>query len=216
MLVTFDTYLADIHHYTSMTKINLLAVNLAFSIPEILMEELNHVGTGIEKPINVLYPEAELHLSIYMGLLDQKRLSDLAKMLQSKMVSITMRGKGICFAKSGNSDQTIVSYCFEENSSIHELHENIATVFRKYTTDVAAKPEMFYQQKAGSSSLQYLNDFSSSHAGEKYIPHITLGYSSQNIFKKPNLFSHEILFDQAFLYLLGDACTCAQRVHRVL
>lgn len=199
-----------------MTNINLRAVNLAFSIPEILFEELKRIEQDIESPITVMYPEAELHLSLFMGLVEENRLKDLSVKLKTTIFPIEICGTGICYAESGRAGQTVVSYCFERNTLINELHENVFEIFREFATNMPAKSEMFYQKTAGESSLNYLSNFSSLHAGACFDPHITLGYASQKHNKKPDLVTNEFRFDEAHLYLLGDSCTCIQRIFRVL
>ncbi|MBN1621891.1 MAG: 2'-5' RNA ligase family protein [Endomicrobiales bacterium] len=145
------------------------------------------------------------HISLAMGVLAEKDLSDVKEKLAGISREFGRMELEIREVVANEySDKKISVINMNRTSKLQKLHERIMKVASSYFT-YDAKMEMLYMPDGlDESALRWINNYPKDSAFESFEPHITLGYGELNGVEVPVRFSSSKLA----LCHLGNNCTC--------
>ena len=146
------------------------------------------------------------HISLAMGCIDEKDISEIEKILQAiaKQYHL-LRLKAITIHVGTNSVGEKVSvFQIENNEVLQLLHEEVMqklTPYFKYdvTVDMLLSPP-----KVEPSTLLWIRNYCQKASFENFFPHITIGYGQITTLLSPIKF----FASKLALCHLGSNCTC--------
>jgi 2'-5' RNA ligase len=144
------------------------------------------------------------HISLAMGCVERKYITDVGKALQPLVAITPRRLKLVGIQKSTNLSGEIVSVLKVERSDLLQtLHEKICDAVKPWFTCGAAA-EMIAGGQVSPSTLRWIKEYPVKSSHCNFSPHITVGYG--------DLTDRTLPADFAVRHLamchLGNHCTC--------
>lgn len=145
------------------------------------------------------------HLTLSMGVVsdaNQQALIDGLAALAEKYQGLELEISHIFNA--GFNVDSAEGLGIVHSVALMDLHNNSVALMQPFLEQYY-EPDIFadYEQGLGESCMSWVRRFQNECVGEKFDPHITLGFG-----KVPELEFLKFKADKLALYQLGDYCTC--------
>jgi 2'-5' RNA ligase len=146
------------------------------------------------------------HISLAMGCIDERHITDIEKILKSMAVKNNPGRLSIVGINTGTNrlGEKVSSFKVEKTERLLSLHEEVMRRMNPYfsynvTAEVILTPPM-----ASESTLLWIKNYPEKSAFENFFPHITIGYGQVDDFS----FTAEFTASKLALCHLGNHCTC--------
>ena len=146
------------------------------------------------------------HISLAMGCIDQKDLTDIEKLLEAISQQYCVQELKVIGIRAGTNSvgEKVSVFQIERTEPLQSLHEEVMWGLMPYfkyeaTTDMVISPP-----RAEESTLLWIRDYAEKASFENFFPHITIGYGEIN----GVLFPIKFTASRLALCHLGNHCTC--------
>ena len=147
------------------------------------------------------------HISLCMGVLDEKDMSEVEKILK-KIAGDFARGDlgaGELVIGENSVGEKVSLLEIEKSERLCRLHEVVTERVGEYLSNEVSG-EMIYGGRAAESTLKWIRDYKEKSSWENFRPHITVGYGVLEDGGLPE----RVAADRIAMCYLGDHCTCRE------
>ncbi len=146
------------------------------------------------------------HISLAMGCIDQKQITDIGKILRkiAEEFSIgSLRIVGV-HTHTNITGETVSVLQIENTDRLQSLHERIMSSMKPYFSYNVTANMVLSDGTVSKSTLLWIKNYPAESGYEKFFPHITLGYGEIALENLPLDFKAT----KIALCHLGNHCTC--------
>jgi 2'-5' RNA ligase len=146
------------------------------------------------------------HISLAMGCIDEKDISDIEKILRdiAKRYSFSeLRVVGIR-AETIPTGKKVLGFNVEKTKELQLLHEEVMKGLAPYFTYDVTTAMLFSPPEVEETTLFWIKSYPEKSSFENFSPHITIGFGETDKVEVPIKFAASKLA----LCHLGNYCTC--------
>jgi 2'-5' RNA ligase len=146
------------------------------------------------------------HISLAMGCIDERHITDIEKILKSMAVKNNPGRLSIVGINTGTNrlGEKVSSFKVEKTERLLSLHEEVMRRMNPYFSYNVTAEMILTPPMAGESTLLWIKNYPEKSAFENFFPHITIGYGQVDDFS----FTAEFTASKLALCHLGNHCTC--------
>lgn len=146
------------------------------------------------------------HISLAMGCIDTKDVSEIADILKtiSQQFSPMELEATEIHANKTPAGKKVSVLKIENTTDLQLLHETITKGLEPYLSFNATAGTVYNPSEVGETTLDWINNYKSKASFENFSPHITVGYGETDVISLPVKFTASTLA----LCHLGNHCTC--------
>ena len=187
-----------------------MAIDIVILPPESIMDLTIGWNRRLceERPDNIALNKFDTlpHITLAMGCLSEQHVPDVRSLL-SKLAgrhsSLHLQVPRIKPVTSG-SGNTVVTLDILASALLVHLHEDITRSFGAFLTNDAVEDDLFDRPPIDPSSIQWINRYLQDQSGDKFWPHVTVGFGNLPADFQPFSFTATRLA----VCHLGNHCTC--------
>lgn len=164
---------------------------------------------GINKEIALDKKTCLPHITLAMGVIDEKQIDEVRKAMEKIAKHFTELVLTITAAETHNSseNQTMSGLVVERSAALQKLHQNVMDILVPMFSYDDITKEMFYSPPSIDELPQYwVKNYVTTKVRKNYHPHITLGLGEVEPLKQPIKFKAT----RFSLCHLGVYCTCRE------
>ena len=146
------------------------------------------------------------HISLAMGCMDERHISDIEKILKSIADKYNPGRLSVVGINTGTNSlgEKVSSFEVEKTEKLLLLHKQVMRKMTPYFSYNVTAEMVLSPPIAGESTLLWIKNYPEKSAFENFFPHITIGYGQINNFS----FATEFNASKLALCHLGNHCTC--------
>jgi 2'-5' RNA ligase len=183
-----------------------IAIDVVLLPPEEIMDQAIEINKKLkDDPIQLNKKNCLPHISLCMGLMDQKDFEKIKKILLD--ISKDFSGLNLNINKICNEKK---SFKILYNEQLQKLHEKIMINLSPYLTYDAKVEHCFSPPNVVEKTLFWINNYKKNHP-ENFDPHITLG---RNDVEEKDL-NLNFVSSRLALCHLGNYCTCRKILYEI-
>ncbi len=195
-----------------------IALDIVLEVPRTLGEQAIALNQKLDEQPNRItlgYEAAIPHISLAMGVVEERDLEEVKKMLDEEFGNLEKFAckVGPIFQQNNANGQWLAGLSVERSDDMMYLHEDAVGILSEVGFVIPTLGSLHDYQNADPATLDIISHFRDKSSFENYHPHITLGYGSL-----PGLTLFEprdITFTHVALYHLGNHATARVKLHEV-
>jgi|GEM_PF-3824737 2'-5' RNA ligase len=166
-----------------------------------LWNELLEINSHLEEDWIDFKSGCVPHLTLAMGAVEEDAIISLWERISEDFASLTLKPEGVvCFPRI---ESTLCHLKFAASEELRKLHDRAVSEMHRFQKTLPER-HMFYKGEAGEGTVSYARSFLDDFSGEKFDPHMTLGYGDSDYEMKKDNYT----FSKLAICQLGDHNTC--------
>jgi hypothetical protein len=147
------------------------------------------------------------HISLAMGVLEEKNTTVAAKILQSAAREYPVKQLRVAGIYQGVNavGQIVSAFVVEKTGKLQSLHQAVMRQCEPHLSYEVSADMIYGTGEVAESTLLWIKNYRQKSAFENFSPHITIGYGSTS---EAFEFPIEFEVDRLALCHLGNHCTC--------
>ena len=152
------------------------------------------------------------HVSLAMGCIQSDALQAIASDLQSAMRKNPVKKLHLRHLTHNHHGGAVVSSIeLQVREDLQQLHVQVMRAMAPYSSYEVTEAMFTGERPIAPSALNWVQNFPQQSSGDRFQPHITLGYGPCAQAELPATFAPEALA----VCHLGNHCTCRKVLHRL-